>query len=62
MSSPYEGLTEQEWLAKTEELINQHPLDFDTIRRVALKSWDTLWSTTIGEGELSISLRRSADN
>lgn len=56
MSSPYEDLTETEWLAKTEELVSYHPLDFETIRRVAIKSWNTVWSTTIGEGELSISL------
>ncbi|MEA5571217.1 ScaI family restriction endonuclease [Calothrix sp. UHCC 0171] len=56
MSSPYNSLGEEEWLAKTQDLVDQHPLDFETIRRVALKCWDTLWSTKIGEGELSISL------
>jgi len=56
MSSPYKNLNEEEWLAKTQELIDQHPLDLETIRRVALKSWDTLWRTTIGEGELSVNL------
>ena len=56
MSSPYENLKEEEWLAKTQELIDQHPLNLETIRRVALKSWDTLWRTTIGEGELSVNL------
>lgn len=56
MPSPYEGLTKEEWLAKTRELISCHPLNFETIKQVALKSWQILWSTTIGEGELSIKL------
>lgn len=56
MPSPYDSLREEQWLAKTQDLVNQHPLKFETIRRVALKCWHTLWSTTIGEGELSISL------
>ena len=56
MPSPYNNLNEEEWLAKTQDLVDQHPLDFETIRRVALKCWRTLWSTTIGEGGLSISL------
>jgi len=56
MPSHYDNLGQEEWRAKTEELVSQHPLDFETIRRVALKCWNTLWSTTIGEGELSIRL------
>ncbi|WP_414574992.1 ScaI family restriction endonuclease [Anabaena sp. CCY 9402-a] len=56
MPSPYEGLTEEEWLVKTKELISCHPLDVETIKQIAFKSWKTLWSTTIGEGKLSINL------
>lgn len=56
MSSPYEGLVKEEWLAKTYDLIGRHPLDCETIKQVALKSWQVLWSTTIGEGEVSIKL------
>ncbi|MCT0255309.1 MULTISPECIES: ScaI family restriction endonuclease [unclassified Synechocystis] len=56
MASPYHDLSVEEWLAKTKDLVNQHPLDFETIRRVALKCWHTLWSTTIGESELSVRL------
>lgn len=41
---------------KTIELIENHPLKTDTIRDVALRSWDTLWQTTIGEGNTSIKL------
>ena len=56
MPSPYEGLAEKDWRAKTNELINRHPLDIETIKQVALRSWQILWSTTIGENELSIKL------
>lgn len=56
MNSPYSDLREDEWLAKTKYLVAQHPLNFETIVRVALKCWHTLWSTTIGEGKLSIGL------
>lgn len=56
MASPYQGLPEEEWYAKTQELINAHPLDFETIKDVTNKSWNTLWSTTIGENQLSINL------
>ena len=56
MTSPYEGLAAKDWLAKTQDLISCHPLNVETIKEVALKSWQILWSTTIGEGELSINL------
>lgn len=56
MPSPYEGLAQEEWRAKTDALISDHPLKVETIKQVALKSWEILWSTTIGEGELSIKL------
>lgn len=54
MISPYSGLPIEQWGAKTRELIEQHPLDLETIREVALDSWSTLWLTKIGEGETVI--------
>lgn len=56
MASPYEGISQQDWKEKTMELIGNHPLQVDTIRDVALRSWDTLWRTTLGEGATSINL------
>ncbi|MFP4414390.1 ScaI family restriction endonuclease [Coleofasciculus sp.] len=56
MASPYEGLPEEQWLSKTRELIENHPLEIETIRCAALDSWSNLWSTTIGTGELSVKL------
>lgn len=56
MASPYEDLPEEQWRSKTRELIENHPLEIKTIRCAALDSWITLWSTTIGTGELSVKL------
>lgn len=56
MASPYQDLPEEEWLEKTKQLVKEHPLDFETIKDVTNKCWNTLWSTTIGENELSIKL------
>jgi hypothetical protein len=36
--------------------VENHPLHLEVIREIALKSWDILWQTTIGEGELAIPL------
>lgn len=49
--SPYDNIPQHEWSAKTRELIERHPLQLETIREIALKSWDVLWQTTIGEGQ-----------
>ena len=56
MTSPYSGLSIEEWKAKTQELIENHPLPLETIREISLKSWDILWQTTVGDGELAIPL------
>ncbi|MCF4968822.1 ScaI family restriction endonuclease [Nostoc sp. CMAA1605] len=56
MPSPYQALPEEEWLMKTQHLVESHPLDFETIKAVSLKCWKTLWSTTVGEDKLAINL------
>lgn len=56
MASPYQDLPEDKWLEKTKQLVEEHPLDLKTIEDVASKSWNNLWSTTIGENELAIKL------
>lgn len=47
-SSPIE-----EWVAITEELISNHPLDMDDIVDAVLESWESIFMTKIG-GELQI--------
>lgn len=56
MTSPYSGLSIEEWKAKTQELIENHPIPLEMIREISLKSWDILWRTTVGDGELAIPL------
>ena len=47
MESPYKNLPESTWLAKTQELVNKHPLK-DEIKDVVLKSWDDIFNSKIG--------------
>lgn len=56
MPSPYEGIPLENCKAKTQELIESHPLDLDTIRGIAIRCWNTLWQTNIGEGETAVAL------
>jgi hypothetical protein len=56
VNTPYEGLPVDKWLAKTEELIEQHPLKVELIKDVAISSWGMLWLTKVGEGETAFRL------
>lgn len=56
MASPYADIATEQWLAKTKELVESHPLKLDAIRDVAISSWGTLWLTKIGEGDTAIRL------
>ena len=48
MSSPYIGLRQSQWQAKTQELISEHPLDAAEIVEVVLLCWDSIFQTMIG--------------
>lgn len=57
MASPYDGCTtEEQMLAMTQELIERHPLTLEEIRDIAIKCWNALWQTRVGEGETAIPL------
>lgn len=56
MVSPYAGLSEENWLNKTQELVSAHPLTLEVIRETVIQCWQVLWQTTVGEGELAIRL------
>ena len=56
MTSPYAELPVEKWGPKTKQLIRQHPLGVEAIEKVAMTSWDTLWSTKIGRGKTAIRL------
>ena len=48
MSDPYEGLREDQWRTKTEELLSAHPLDIDEVVDVVLGCWGSIFRTRIG--------------
>ncbi len=56
MASPYEGVPRNNWRMLTSKLTEDHPLSLDAIRDTAIRSWDTLWQTSIGSGEKAIAL------
>lgn len=51
--SPYEGLPVYQWKPKTEELIDQYPLDMNTMVEAVLEAWEGIFKTKIA-GELQI--------
>lgn len=53
MSSPYEGLSQDNWATKTEELIKAHPLDPDDLVDVVKTAWSAIFDTKLG-GKFSI--------
>lgn len=56
MASPYVNLSTEQWLNKTKEIVELHPLKLDVIRDVAISSWEVLWLTKIGEGDTALRL------
>jgi hypothetical protein len=56
MEPPYQHLSADHWRPVTEQLIAEYPLSLDTIRDVALETWEMLWTTRIGVGEAAINL------
>jgi ScaI restriction endonuclease len=55
-TSPYKGLPRREWLSMTERLVAKHPLGLDLILESSLSAWASLWQTTVGAEETSVSL------
>ena len=55
-ASPYSGKPESEWLGITQRPISDHPLKQDVLRDAVIKTWSTLWQTTVGAGETSVRL------
>jgi hypothetical protein len=43
MSSPYDGISIENWETKTKELIKQHPLNNTEIYEVVLKVWNEIF-------------------
>lgn len=56
-NSPYHNAPKSEWQNITKQLIADHPLDPNEILSIAIASWDSVWSTQIGEAPAQIPLR-----
>ena len=48
MNSPYLGLAQDQWQAKTQELLSVHPLDAEELIEVVLACWGSIFRTRIG--------------
>lgn len=54
--SPFENLGENEWLRKTQELIETHPIGKEQLVEITLKSWLDIFTTQIGTNKLRIGI------
>lgn len=54
MISSYEGLSVQEWAARTRQLIREHPLDVNEIYEVVLQVWSDIFESGIGSKPFKI--------
>lgn len=52
--SPYDGLPEERWLEKTQELADQHPLNMDKIVEVVLDVWEGIFQSSLGSKAFKI--------
>lgn len=49
-ASPYFGLDQSAWAAKTLELIEHHPANLDDLVTVVLRSWASIFESSLGSG------------
>ncbi|NJN94664.1 MAG: ScaI family restriction endonuclease [Anaerolineales bacterium] len=56
MTSPYTGLSVQDWASKTRELIERHPLDPNEIYEVVLQVWNDIFESDIGSKPFRIGI------
>lgn len=52
--SPYAGLQEARWRAKTEELIADYPVERDELVEIVLEQWESIFESRIGKHGLRI--------
>lgn len=53
-NSPYFGLPQNQWAQKTQELIDEHPLDEAEIAQLCLDAWNGIFTSSIGKNRLII--------
>ncbi|WP_330203384.1 ScaI family restriction endonuclease [Cyanobacterium sp. DS4] len=56
-NSPYQNLDKDSWIDKTKELIEDHPLSLGEIEDIAVRAWNILWQTKIGDELTKIPLK-----
>ena len=49
-TAPYSGLAPEDWAARTEALVGEHPLTPGEIVEVTLQCWDWIFDSRIGPG------------
>jgi hypothetical protein len=47
MASPYDGISPQDWPAKTAQLIEDHPLDMKEIVEVVQSAWSAIFESRL---------------
>lgn len=47
MTSPYDGISIEDWATKTKELIQQHPLDNKQIYEIVINVWDEIFQSDL---------------
>ena len=57
MRSPYLNHPKEQWLQITNDLVEKHPLESDTILQAVLTAWQTLWETSIGSRTTAFPLK-----
>ena len=52
--SPYDGLAQEDWLAKTQELVASYPVSSDEMVEIVLDEWESIFDSRVGRLGLRI--------
>lgn len=52
--SPYDGLPQADWLAKTQELVASYPVSGDEMVEIVLGEWESIFDSRVGRHGLRI--------
>lgn len=51
---PYEGISQNRWANRTDDLIKEFPIDMETIKNIVLESWHDIFTVTNENGDFHI--------
>ena len=54
INSPYYDLPKNQWLSKTQELLDHHPLEEQEVVQFCFDAWDGIFTSSIGKNSLKI--------